>query len=304
MVDFSGLLARMPSRNSIASALEQAPATRSAASPFVPGETVASAVTAVEGVERSGMSASVAYLPDPQALAACLLVHMQTIEALDSAGLAQGADLMVDMAALGLSRGADPASAAADLAILCAAAEEVGMSVTLDEVAHEYVNSTLSIHASLAGEHLDLGVTIAANLLRSEADCGDLARAGARVRLVRGVAQPHGLAHAPAHEVDKAFIRCLRLLMGVGARTIVATHDPTLIEIATAVAVRSGREPGHHSFQFRLGVRPEAAADLVSTGSQVGILVPFGPDWARYMSRRIALKPNSVGRAARAALGR
>jgi hypothetical protein len=119
MVDFSGLLKRMPNRDSIASAIDQMPATRSAVSPFVPGETVAAAVSAVEAVAASGMSASVAYLPDPQALASCLLVHMQTIEALDSADLAAGSDLMVDVVALGLHRGGDGASAAADLAILC-----------------------------------------------------------------------------------------------------------------------------------------------------------------------------------------
>jgi proline dehydrogenase len=304
-VDLSGLIKRMPNRHSIASALESAPATRSAASAFVPGETVAAAVAAVGDVRASGMAASVVYLPDPQALASCLLVHMQTIEALDSADLAQGADLVVDLAALGLSRGVDPASVSADLAILCSAAEEDGMTVTLAGVAHEHLNDTLSIHAALAGEHPDLGVTIAANLLRSEADCGDLARAGARVRLVRQHAtESEGLAFTSAHEVDKAYVRCARLLMGAGARTIVATHDPRLIEIATALAVRSGREPGHHSFQFRLGVRLDAATGLVSDGSQVSILVPFGPDWARYMSRRIALTPNSVGQAARAALGR
>jgi proline dehydrogenase len=116
--------------------------------------------------------------------------------------------------------------------------------------------------------------------------------------------EAEGLAFAAGHEVDKAYVRCAKLLMAAGARTVIATHDPRLIEIATALAVRSDREPGHYSFQFRLGVRPDAAAELVSTGERVGILVPFGPDWARYMSRRIALKPNSIGQAARAALGR
>jgi proline dehydrogenase len=305
MVDFSGLLRRMPNRDSLVSVIDQVPATRGAISPFVPGETVAAAVAAVGTVQASGMSASVAYLPDPQALASCLLVHMQTIEALDAANLSEGADLMVDLAALGLSRGADPASVSTDLAILCAAAEEVGMTVTVDGVAHEHLDDTLSIHAALAGEHPDLGVTIAANLLRSEADCGDLARAGARVRLVRQAsAEPPGLSFARGHEVDKAYVRCARLLMAAGARTVIATHDPRLIEIATVLAVRSDRDPANHSFQFRLGVRPDAAAELVSSGSQVSILVPFGPDWATYMARRIALKPNSISQAARAALGR
>jgi proline dehydrogenase len=177
--------------------------------------------------------------------------------------------------------------------------------VTLDGVAHEHLDDTLSIHAALAGEHPDLGLTIAANLLRSEADCGDLARAGARVRLVRREAvEAQGLAFTDGHEVDKSYVRCARLLMALGARTIIATHDARLIEIATALAVRSDREPGHYCFQFRLGVRPDAAAELVSTGALVGILVPFGPDWARYMTQRIALKPNSIGQAARAAFGR
>ena len=90
MVDFSGLLKRIPNRDSIASAIDQLPATRSAVSPFVPGETVAAAVSVVEDVHPAGMSASVAYLPDPPTLASCRLVHMQTIEALDSADLAAG----------------------------------------------------------------------------------------------------------------------------------------------------------------------------------------------------------------------
>ncbi len=304
MVDFSGVLKRVANRDTFVSAIDQSPAARGAITPFVPGETVASAVAAVQGVEAAGMSASVAYLPDPQALVSCLLVHMQTIDALDSANLAEGADLIVDLVALGLTR-VDPTSITTDLAILCAAAEEVGMTVTLAGAAHEHLDATLSIHAALAGDHPDLGVTIAANLLRSEADCGDLARAGARVRLVRQESpEVQGLAFTDRHEVDKAYVRCAKLLMALGARTVIATHDPRLIEIATALAVRCDCEPGHYSFQFRLGVRAAAAAELVSNGSQVSVLVPFGPDWANYMSRRIALKPSALGQAARAVVGR
>ena len=59
-------------------------------------------------------------------------------------------------------------------------------------------------------------------------------------------ARPRGSAFTDSHEVDKAYVRCAKLLMAVGARTIIATHDPRLIEIATALAVRSDREPGHY----------------------------------------------------------
>ena len=67
------------------------PATRSAVSPFVPGETVAAAVVALSRWSRPpACRPRSPTCPIPQALASCLLVHMQTIEALDSANLADG----------------------------------------------------------------------------------------------------------------------------------------------------------------------------------------------------------------------
>ncbi len=305
MADLGGLIKRVPSWDSVVSALDQMPATHGAISPFVPGDSIESAVTAVEEVSAAGMTASVAYLPDREGEASSLIVLLQTIDALDSASLADGSDLMVDLAALGLARGVGPEAVAVDLGALCGAAEAAGMTVTLDGLAYEFLAEALAIHAQLADDHPDLGITIAANLLRSEADSGDLGRAGARVRLVRQepVGSP-GLAFTNGHEIDKSYVRCARLLISSGARTTIATHDPRLIEIASALAVRSDREAGHLSFQFRLGVRKQAAADLVSGGAHVGVLIPFGPDWPGYMARRIALKPRSVGQAARAAVRR
>ena len=152
------------------------------------------------------------------------------------------------------------------------------MTVTVAGLTHEHLDTGLSVHSACSADHPDLGMTVSANLLRAEADCGDLARAGSRVRLVRqGAAAPKGLSFTEAHEIDKAYVRCMRLLMARDAGSIVATHDPQLIEIASALAVRSDRDPSTFSFQFRLGVRPDAADELVSTGSRVGILVPFGP---------------------------
>lgn len=305
MVDVSGVIKLVPTRDSIVAALDGLPAAQGAISPFVPGETVGAAVPVVEDVILAGMSASIAYLPATDSTASARLVHMATIDALDSAHVAEGSDLMVDLAALGLSRGVDQAQIVADLAALCGAAEQVGMTVTVAGLAHEHLDAALAVHSAVAAEHPDLGMTVSANLVRSEADCGDLARRGSRVRLVRAeTAEPEGLAFTDAHEIDKAYVRCTRLLMAMDSRIIVATHDPQLIEIASALAVRSDRDPAGFSFQFRLGVRPEAAEELVSTGARVGILVPFGPNWASYVSTRIALRPNSVFQAARAALGR
>jgi len=305
MVDLSGVLGLLPNRDAVVAALERVPATRDALSPFVPGESVSDAVAAARDVLLAGMSVAVVHLPEPAARESVGRIHEQTIEAFAAAHLAEGADLLVDLADLGLARGVEAALVAEDVAALCGAAELVGMTVTLAALSHEHLDTGLSVHAALITDHPDLGVTLSAHLLRSEADCGDLARAGARVRLVRqGGVAPKGLVFIGAHEIDKAYIRCMRQLMAGGARPILATHDPRLVEIAAALAVRSDRDASTYSFQFPLGVRQDSAAELVSTGSQVGVLVPFGADWASYVSQQIALKPDVVGQAARAAMGR
>ena len=288
MVDFSGVLSRLPTRADVLAAADRVPRGRDAASPFVAGDTVGRAAAVVAGVVASGMSASVQYLAVEGIGGPARLAAFQTIEALANEDLGHGNDLAVDPVALGL--GSTPtASVRTNLAAICAAADEAGLTVTL--------------HASLRDEFPDLGVTVAANLLRSESDCLDLAGAGSRVRLVRRSGpEPASFALTRGHEVDLAYVRCLRILMGGGARTTIATHDPTLVDIADALATRAERETGHQSYQFRLGVLTEQAEELAAAGASVSILVPFGPAWAEYVSSHIALRPASVGAALRAAV--
>lgn len=302
MAQFGSVLRRLPNRESILAAIDRIPVAREAVSPFVPGETVAAAVAAVADVVAAGMSASVTYLPAADAEGTCLLAYMQAIEALDEDHVAEGNDLTVDLVALGLGE-ASRAAVAADVAALCGAATRVGMTVTFAGLPASAVDDALAIHAQLIADHPDLGFTVAANLFRSEGDCLDLAAVGARIRLIKREANESvAVAFTRPNEVDKAYVRCMRILMARGARTIVATHDSRLIEIAAALAERSDRDPGHHCYQFRRGVIADRAVELVAAGAAVSILVPYGPDWATYMSRRIALKPSSVSQVARAAV--
>lgn len=300
MVDLRAVLTRLPGRGEVLAAVDRLPLAREVARPFVPGDPVEAAVSAVAEVMAEGMSASVAYLAPPDALATSRLVHLRAIQALADAELAEGNDLTVTLAALGLGQeSAD--SVRGDVGAVCGAAAAAGMTVTLAATPHALVAATLALRAALAGEFPDLGVTLAANLHRTEGDCLDLGAAGARVRLVRREsAETAEVAFTDAHDIDRAYVRCLRLLMDSEARTVVLTHDPRLVQIAIALAERAEGDPGRHSFQFRQGQITEQAAELVAAGATVSILVPFGPAWADYVSRRIAVTPGALGRAARA----
>lgn len=144
-------------------------------------------------------------------------------------------------------------------------------------------------------------MTVAAHLHRSESDCLDLARLGARVRLVkRGPRTGGGAAFGNAHEVDKAYVRCLRLLIDHGARAVVATEDPRLLDI-TAALVERAESAAPPSYLFARGLEPPAMDSLISDGAPVSLLQPFGPGWAPYAAQ-IEVSPATMGKAARAAL--
>src|SRR5690606_39633600 len=100
----------------------------------------------------------------------------------------------------------------------------------LDMEDHTTVDSTLTILRKLREDYPGTGVAIQAYLFRSEQDCRDLATAGSRVRLVKGAyREPASVAHQGRTAVDKAYVRCLRILMAGKGYPMVATHDDRMI---------------------------------------------------------------------------
>jgi proline dehydrogenase len=75
----------------------------------------------------------------------------------------------------------------------------------------------------------------------------------------------------------------------------VATHDPRLIAVAGALAVRNGRRSSSFEYQMLNGVRPAEQLRLAAQGETVRVYVPYGQEWYGYLVRRMAEKPANVG---------
>jgi proline dehydrogenase len=76
---------------------------------------------------------------------------------------------------------------------------------------------------------------------------------------------------------------------------MIATHDPRLVEIAGALAIRQDREPGTYEYQMLYGVRPEEQLRLAAQGDVVRVYVPYGDEWYGYLVRRLAERPANLG---------
>ena len=165
-------------------------------------------------------------------------------------------------------------------AAICAAAARAGTTVTLDMEDHTTVDSTLEILRTLRREHPWVGAVLQSALHRTEADAADLARAGSRVRLVKGAyAEPAAVAFSTKAEVDEAYLRCLRILIGGPGYPMVATHDPRMVEAARAMAVVLGRDADDHEYQMLYGIRTAEQDRIAASGDRMRVYLPYGADW-------------------------
>ncbi len=205
-------------------------------------------------------------------------------------------EVSVKLSALGLALGPAGESVAREHAhVICQAAAVAGTTVTLDMEDHTSVDATLRVLEQLRGEHPWVGAVLQSQLRRTEADCRELAGAGSRVRLCKGAyAPPEQVAFLAPHEVDRSYVRCLKVLLHGDGYPMLATHDPTLLDIAQAVAVDVGRDEGSWEVQMLLGVRPDEQARLAALGRRVRVYTPFGEDWYAYLVRRLAERPANL----------
>ncbi|MFF0867743.1 proline dehydrogenase family protein [Nonomuraea sp. NPDC003560] len=213
--------------------------------------------------------------------------------------LPPGGDASVKLTALGLRLSEQVALDNA--ATICEAAAARGITVTLDAEEHDTIGGLHFVHATLRKEHPDVGIVVQAYLPDALERCEKLA--GARVRLCKGAYTAPGAYSRPA-DVDRSFVRCLKILMAGTGYPMIATHDPRMIQIASTLAVLDGRDVNGFEYQMLYGVRPGEQRRLAGLGGQVRVYVPYGADWYAYLMRRLAERPRNLAFFIRSLLSR
>ncbi|HEU5144365.1 MAG TPA: proline dehydrogenase family protein [Dermatophilaceae bacterium] len=282
--------------------IEQAPVSRSVVKRFVPGATEADVVAASAETTASGRLVTIDYLgEDTLDLAQAQHTrdaYLSLLGGLRDQGLTEGGavEVSLKLSALGQALPGDGNKIALEHAReICTLAQEGGTTVTLDMEDHTTTDLTLEALRELRADFPFVGAVLQAYLYRTEADCRDLAYAGSRVRLCKGAyKEPESVAHQDGGEVDKAYVRCLKILMQGEGYPMVATHDPRLVEIAGALAAQVGRDPKSFEYQMLYGIRPDEQRRIADRGDQMRVYIPYGNEWYGYLMRRMAEKPANV----------
>jgi proline dehydrogenase len=273
-----------------------------ASSPYIAGATLEDAVLLVGELNAAGRTATLDVLgeevrTEEESDAIAAEYHVALV-ALGRAGLRSG--LSVKPTAMGLMR--DPERALARISAVVAAAESAGRFVRLDMEDSSTIDRTLELHARLRAEgHTRVGVVLQAMLHRTLADADALGRAGADVRLCKGIyLEPASIAYRDASAIRKAFTVALTHLLEGGARVGIATHDERLVDEAVDLVRSRGIGTDRYEFQMLLGVRPSLGDRLVADGHRLRVYVPYGARWYEYSIRRLRENPAVAGQVFRA----
>jgi proline dehydrogenase len=286
----------------VRSVVENAPISRQVVARYVPGTHDEDAVRACRELLGAGLTASLDHLgedtTEPEQARGVRDAYVGVLRLLADAGLTQSGrvEVSVKLSAVGQALGADGEKIALEHAhAICEAAAAAGTTVTLDMEDHTTTDPTLAILRELRQDFAWVGAVLQAYLFRTEADCRDLATEGSRVRLCKGAyKEPPSVAFASRADVDRSYVRCLSALMAGRGYPMVATHDPRLVDIAGALAVRHRRTPADHEYQMLYGIRPDEQRRLAGEGETVRVYVPYGSQWYGYLMRRLAERPANV----------
>ncbi|MGN6782621.1 MAG: proline dehydrogenase family protein [Marmoricola sp.] len=266
---------------------------------YVAGESVEEAVAATRALVDDGLHVTLDHLGedtlDEEQAEGTVRAYLDLLDALAGAGLARYAEVSVKLSAIGQALPDGARISVENARRISRAARNAGTTVTLDMEDHTTTDRTLATLAELRKDFPETGAVLQAYLRRTEADCRTLAHEESRVRLCKGAySEPEEVAFADRHRIDESYVRCLKVLMSGQGYPMVASHDPRMIRIASALATRYGRAPGTYEFQMLYGIRTEEQRRLAAAGETVRIYVPYGEQWYGYLMRRLAERPANL----------
>ncbi|MET9849969.1 proline dehydrogenase family protein [Streptomyces ossamyceticus] len=297
--------------------ISAAPVTKQVVDRFIPGEGVDDIVPVVEDLTAAGLEVTMDVVGEditrPEQATAARDAYLELIDRLGELELGERAEMSVKLSLFGqalpspttaLNRGpSGPAArfqgghelALANVRPVVEAAAAIGTTVTLDAEDHTTLDSMFAIHEELRRDFPQTGCVIQAYLFRTEADARRLAANGSRVRLVKGAyKEPASVAHQQKTEIDKAYVRTLKILMDGEGYPMIGSHDPRLISIAQELAHRAGRKLDEYEFQMLYGIRTDEHHRLAAEGHRMRVYTAYGTDWYGYFMRRLAEKPANL----------
>ncbi len=174
-------------------------------------------------------------------------------------------------------------------------ARKLGKVVEIDMESSDYVDRTLRVVAEMHKSSGNVRSVIQAYLHRSGEDVERLCSLEVPVRLCKGAyREPASVAFHRKSDVDRNYVRLMKILLERGNYPALATHDQRIIGEAQRFAAASGIGKDRFEFQMLYGIRRDLERRFVAEGYRLRLYVPYGQAWYPYFMRRLAERPANL----------
>jgi proline dehydrogenase len=270
---------------------------RKMASRFVAGETIATALAAVEQLNAKGITASLDLLGESvSSEAEARDTGRQYLEILDRIEQKKlQANVSVKLTALGQDISDDLGLNVVRQVL--DRAKQYKSFVRLDMESSAYTDRTLdTFEKTLYPDYPEnVGVVLQSALRRTLDDVERANRLKCRVRICKGAyLEPATVAFPDKADVDRNYVEAMHRLMEHGNYPGIATHDELIINEAKRFAKERGIASDRFEFQMLYGVRRDLQEQIVKEGYRMRVYVPFGSQWYPYLMRRLAERPANI----------
>lgn len=269
------------------------------ASRFVAGETLNTALPAVDELNAKGLHAALDLLGehvfDRSVAEESRDAYMDLIGTLADRS-ADGTRNRISIKLSMMGQMIDEDFCERNLRKLLDAAQEHGMFVRLDMEGSDLTQSTLDIFESVYPDYPDtVGPVLQAMLKRTDRDIDRMCELGASVRLCKGAyGEPASIAYQDMDVIRARYTDYAERLLQHTSYSGIATHDDRLIGAVKQYASDHSISPDEFEFQMLYGLRPDTQEQMVRDGYNMMVYVPYGTEWLPYFYRRLRERKENV----------
>ena len=275
--------------------METSPLARRLSSRFVAGETLAEALLVARRMNSEGIAVTLDHLGENvtsiEEAAASRDEYVRALDEIRAAGL--NANVSIKLTQFGMDL--DEAVCRENVEQLVKVAAQHGSFVRVDMESSAYTDRTLHLVTDLHARYGAVGAVIQAYLRRSEKDVELLCRQGIRVRLCKGAyLEGADVAYEHKADVDRNFVRLMKILLESGVHPAIATHDEAIIQETERFVAERQIPSSNFEFEMLYGIRRDIQKRLAAQGYCLRIYIPYGKAWYPYFMRRLAERPANL----------
>ena len=263
---------------------------------FVAGESFEAAVPKIKSLNGKGISVTLDLLGENvkkrTTADETVQEYIRLLNDIHNAGLKSTISIKLTMLGMDI----DDDYCRDNLYTLLDEAKRLDSFVRIDMEGSDYTQTTIDIFKDAFkkyGKHV--GIVIQAYLHRTKDDIPDLAALGADIRLCKGAyKEPERVALQSMPAIREAFKEYVKILLEKTPYPRIATHDDELVEWVKEYTGEQKIGKARFEFQMLYGLREDTMEQLVRSGYNARVYVPYGTMWFPYFKRRLMERKENI----------